>query len=245
MPSSYDLSLAPDSRFLRFQSEYTTEEHLLSLREELRRGQSGASDALTRISGQASDGRWALEAGVDRLGAGLEWVAECINDGFAGMRKVFIWGMARLAWEHEQDRNVYKQILDALVHPLATQALELRQRAERSVRNEWWGEAVADLQASTQANAFDYLAHLQLARVLFFQLGQTDSAMQHFRLAARYADEVDAPPEQRSYGALAYGHIALLLRLEADLDAEHRGRLLREATEASRRARSDPPGRSP
>lgn len=130
----------------------------------------------------------------------------------------------------EQNREVYRDILHTLQTPLATVALELRKRAETALTNGWWDDAVSDLDESLRNNRYDYLAHLQLGRVLWFQYGYWQPAMEQFELAARYGDAANASAAQRYYAALALIHRSLLWRMDGSEEA------LRQALAACARA---------
>jgi tetratricopeptide (TPR) repeat protein len=130
----------------------------------------------------------------------------------------------------EQDREVYRDILHTLQTPLATVALELRKRAETALTNGWWEDAVDDLSESLQNNRYDYLAHLQIGRVLWFQYGHWQPAMEQFELAPRYGDAANAGQAQRYYAALALIHMSLLWRMDGSEEA------LRQALSACARA---------
>jgi tetratricopeptide (TPR) repeat protein len=189
MASGYDLSLAPDSRFLKFRDSYTSHEHALDLYDAMRThtaisaaGHAATVEGLQRLSGQLDGMTWAIEAGFDLIAGEIVELRKDVREGFRGMQEAFAWGIARLCWEQEQNRAVYRQILDVLQHPLQTQALELRRRAERAIANKWWDDAASDLQAALENNRYDYLAHLQLARVMWFEYGQWDPAMEQFEL---------------------------------------------------------------
>jgi tetratricopeptide (TPR) repeat protein len=234
MPGPYDLSFYPDSRFMKFRHSYTTQEHLLSLFEsnEALRGQVGAMSS--EVGMEMSNARWAIEGGFASLSADLSRALASleftIEDGFQGLRESFSWGLARICWQMEQDREVYRDILHTLQTPLATVALELRKRAETALMNGWWEDAVDDLSESLQNNRYDYLAHLQLGRVLWFQYGHWQPAMEQFELAARYGDAANAGQAQRYYAALALIHMSLLWRMDGSEEA------LRQALSACARA---------
>lgn len=243
MSSEYDLSLAPDSRFGTFRGDYTTKQHMISIYEAIR-GQAAISAAaaemvdsrLSGISGQLDDMQWAIEDGFYVMADAIHGLRDEVRDGFINMARVTTWGVARICWEHEQDRTVYREILHVLKHPLQTQALEHRERAEMAIANKWWEDSVADLCLAVDNNKYDYLAHLQLARVLWFEYGQWEPALEHFGLAGKYADTTDADADQEYYAAVAYLHVALLWRMDAQTIPEHSETSLPKATAASRRA---------
>jgi hypothetical protein len=234
MPGSFDLSFDPDSRFMKFRQSYTTQEHLLSLfesNEALRRQVSAMS---SELGIEGSNTRWAIEGGFASLSSDLSHdlasLGLTIGNGFRGLQESFSWGLARICWQMEQDRVVYRDILHTLQTPLATVALELRKRAETALTNGWWEDAVDDLSESLQNNRYDYLAHLQLGRVLWFQYGHWQPSMEQFELAARYGAAADAGPAQRYYAALALIHMSLLWRMDGSEEA------LRQALSACARA---------
>jgi tetratricopeptide (TPR) repeat protein len=259
MASGYDLSLAPDSRFLKFRENFTTREHFLEVEDLLRtqtalhgagyaatvssiHGMAAATtSAMDRVGDQLSDVSWAIEEGLDALSGQIGGLRQGIEDGFHGVQEVFSWGMARLCWEHEQSRAVYREILDLLQHPLQTQALELRRRAERATSNGWWPEAATDLEAALANNPYDYLAQLQLARVQWFEFGHWEPAISHFELAAKYADSNDADDNQRYYAALAYCHVSLLWRMDAETQKGNPSASLEKAAAAAARAQTVTP----
>lgn len=243
MTSEYDLSLAPDSRFLTFRQSYTTQQHLTSVYEAIR-GNAAINAAgfemmdsrLSHMGDQLQGMQWAIEDGFYMMADAINGLRDEVRDGFLNMERVVTWGVARICWEHEQDREVYREILHVLKHPLETQALEHRERAEKAIANKWWAESVGDLDLAVQNNKYDYLAHLQIARVLWFEYGYWELAMEHFQLAAKYADAVDASPQQKYYAAVAHLHVALLWRMDAKTLPEHRDESLAKATAASARA---------
>jgi len=234
---AFDLSLQPDSRFLRFRQSYTTNEHLMSVFEsaEALRGQVGSmtrevASGLSDVSSGLSSMNWAVENGFAEMSYQLGSMGLAIEEGFRGLGSLFSWGLARICWQMEQNRAVYRDILTTLQTPLATVGLELRKRAETAVKNGWWDEAASDLSDSLENNRYDFLAHLQLGRVLWFQYGQWQPAMGQFELAAKYGDAADAGKEQRYYAALAYIHMSLLWRMDGSEES------LSQALSASARA---------
>jgi len=232
MADRYDLTRVPDQRFINFRSYYTPAEHLMSIQDaqqqELRAYREHSAEitrAIGAVSANIGDFSWAVESRLLDLTDEVVWLRESMEEGFRSMQRTFTWGIARICWEMEQNREVYRQVLYTLKHPLETQAMEHRDRAEFCLKNHLWEEAVDELCQCVDANPFDYLAHMQLGRVLFFQFGQSDDAMEEFKLAVRYADVVDANEAQRYYAALTYAHMAMLTRLGADEAADRPGAL--------------------
>ncbi len=233
-----------DSRWLKFRDQYTTQEHLMCVYDAVR-GNAAVTAAGLHMVHEDLQGigqglaagfegmQWSLEGMSDQL-AGLQ---DEVRDGFRGMNELISWGLARLCWEHEQDREIYRQMLHVLENPLETQSLELRRRAERAVRNQRWEEAANDLREAIRNNPYDYLAHLQLARISFFEFGHWEAAVQEAGLAARFADSRDADDRQKYYAALAYCHLSLLWRMDDEADPERRPSSRQKAYEASIRAR--------
>ncbi len=243
MSSGYDLSLKPDSRFLKFRESFTTREHMMELYDAARAhtaidaaGHAATVQRLERLGGELRDMNWAVEDGFNLMAEEISGLRDDVREGFRGMRETFTWGIARLCWEHEQSREVYRRQLDVMKHPLRNQALELRERAENAIRNKWWEDAANDLQAAIDNNRYDYLAHAQLGEVMWFQFGQWEAAMEQFELAAKYADAVDATEQQRYYAAVAYSHVSLLWRMDAQTHPDRAKVSYGRADRAARRA---------
>ena len=232
-----------DLRFIKFRENYTTNEHLMDVTDGLRGigainavGFSAVTSGLAHLDSSVGDLRWATEQGFDRMSEHLAGLQASVEVGFEGMQQVMTWGFARLCWEHEQDREVYRETLDVLRHPLTTQGLELRERAEQAIANHWWDEARDDLQAAIENNRYDYLAHSQLARIMFLEYGDTKGALEHFGLAAKYADKRDASDAERYYAVVALSHVCLIWRLEVTIAGPEATAAPDRALQASRRA---------
>ena len=238
-----DLIPAGDRRWLKFQSEYTTNEHLMTLYDGIKahaaidaRGWDMMDERLGGIDRGISDLSFATEQGFAILADQMGSLEQAVTDGFRGMQETFTWGIARICWEHEQDRQIYRDILAAMLRKHQTDSLAYRQDGEKATQNAWWDEAVTDLSKATELYRYDYLAHLQLARVLWFQKHQWEPALEHFELAAKYADTVDADDDQRYYAAVAYCHASLLWRLDAETNIENGAATMEKALSASARA---------
>ena len=238
-----DLIPTGDRRWLKFQSEYTTNEHLMTLYDGIKahaaidaRGWSMMDERLGGIDRGISDLSFATEQGFAILADQLGSLEQAVTDGFRGLQETFTWGIARICWEHEQDRQVYQNILAAMLRKHQTDSLAYRQDGEKATQNEWWEDAVTDLSKATELYRYDYLAHLQLARVLWFQKHEWEPALEHFELAAKYADTVDADDDQRYYAAVAYSHVSLLRRLDAETNQADRAASMEKALSASSRA---------
>jgi tetratricopeptide (TPR) repeat protein len=182
----FDLTRRPDYEFEKFMG--------------MCRGQA----ELRRIEGIGRDEVRAMERVADRQAETTEAIRRQthevrgdLQEGFRSLGFVVSWGMARVCWELEQSRVVYLDVLDTLEHPLTAQALELRERAEKAIANRWWEEAVSDLSDCIGNDRYDYLAHSQLAQVLWFEYGQWQPALEEFQWAAKYADATDADASQR------------------------------------------------
>jgi hypothetical protein len=232
-----------DLRFLKFRQDYTTSEHLLTLEDLSVRNAAVTSAGFASMSEALGEQAWAIESGFDALSDAIYDLRASVEDGFRGLYEVVTWGVARLCWEHEQDREIYRQQLDVLRHPLGTQALEHREWAEKHIRNHHWPEAVAELEATLADSPYDFLAHLQLAQIWWYrhhELGEPegawDRAIEHFRLASRYSDTAEASEQQLYYACLAYAHLALLYRLDAQTFDERFAASMATALESGERA---------
>lgn len=235
-----------DARWLKFQSEYTIEEHAMSINDAVNRGNRSLdrvahgveeqTETIERGNRAISEGMWATEAALYGVQDEIAGLRDDVRNGFMGMAKLFDWGISRICWEHEQDRAVYRELLDVLKHPLRTQAEEHWELACSDMDNKRWSEAVDELKETTTDARRHYLAHFHLGHVLFFRLGLSDPAIEHFELAARYADEVQASDTQRYWAALAYTHMALLYRLWAETSDFERHQWLEKAQTAAARA---------
>lgn len=239
MSSAYDLSLSPDSRFLKFRADYTLAEHALSLHEQFDTHATTLSDALEHVARNQRDQQWAIESCFDVLADEIGGLRQEVREGFHGMAKLFNWGLERICWEHEQDRQLYRETIDVLRHPLRTQAEEHWEHACSDIENHRWEYAVDALCKTIEFHPRHYLAQFQLGHILFFRFGQSGPALHHFEQAALFADEVGADAEQQHWAALAYSHISLLQRLSVDVAANaHDDACLQKALEAARRAYS-------
>lgn len=238
-----DLIPTGDARWVKFRSEYTANEHLMSLYDGIKghavidaRGWSMMDERLGSIDSSMSDLSFATEQGFGLMADQLGSLEQAVTDGFRGMQETFTWGIARICWEHEQDRQIYRDILAAMLRKHQTDSLAYRQDGEKATQNEWWDEAVTDLSKATELYRYDYLAHLQLARVLWFQKHEWERALEQFELPAKYADTVDADDDQRYYAAVAYSHVSLLCRMDAETSPANRAASLSNALTASARA---------
>jgi hypothetical protein len=243
---SQDIPFEPqvdDARWVRFEESYTTREHLMRLYQGLRgHAVADATDwqkleaELAALPEEVDDGSWPIERGFQAIVARLPHLAPAAGEGFAGMRQTFSWGLVRLGWQGEADRQEYQDILAAMLKDHRSDSLPYRQDGERAITNGWWADAVVDLSRAVELYRYDYLAHLQLARVMWFEQHDWPSALQHFGLAAKYADTTDASEPQRYYATLAYAHISLLHRLEVLSGPENSVAANRQALAASDRA---------
>jgi tetratricopeptide (TPR) repeat protein len=237
--SPWDLTKAPTPQYVAFRKRYASAEHFLRRcepNESVEAAVSTSPDVSVEPAAQASVAQYWDEPEHLRTRAALNSIAKNVRHGFRAMESAVSWGFARVCWQHEQDRRIYHEILDTLKHPLETQALEHRERAESAIKNSWWEEAVGDLLLALENNRYDFLAHLQLGRVLWFEFGRWDPAMEHFQLAAKYADAVEVDEKQKYYAALAHLHVALLWRMDAEAGASDRDRSLSNAATSGIRA---------
>lgn len=200
---------------------------------------------LTGLGRGIAEQTWVIEAGFSLVEDHLLGLRRCLEDGFEGAAEVFSWGIARLCWEHEQDRAMYNEILETLQNPLTTAANELRKRGEHAAANGWWEEVVTDLRAALEKNGYDHLTHLQLGQVMWFRFGQWQPAMEQFELAAKYADvdhyRPEVTQEQKDamvyYAALAYAHVSMLWRMDGHTAfPHHKMQSYTKAEQAARRA---------
>jgi len=100
MPSVHDLALPPDARYLKFREDYTTQEHLLALHDNVvHLGHVGVAatnlihDDLQRASAANAAGLSAVSSGVEKLGGQVQEMSWAIEDGFANMAR----GQAEIA----------------------------------------------------------------------------------------------------------------------------------------------------
>lgn len=236
MPSAYDLSLTPDSRFGIFRQDYTLRQHAVSLAEQLGGGMSAVTGGLERIADAQADAMWAIEACLDALIDEVVGLRGDVRQGFRRLETLFHWGIERLRWEHEQDRELYRETIDILRHPLGTQAAEHWEHALSDIENHRWKYAVDALCQTIEDNPRHYLAQFQLGHILFFQFGQSEPALHHFEQAALFADEIRADDRQKHWAALAYAHVSLLQRLVAKTTTVDRNGYLEKAVKAASRA---------
>jgi len=235
-----------DARWIKFRSEYTLQEHAMDAVDSVNRGNrelggirselAASSEARGREARAVSEGLWATESALYGVQDEIAGLRDDLRNGFMGMAKLFDWGISRLCWEHEQDRQVYRELLDVLKHPLRTQGEEHWEIACRDMRNERWPEAADELKETLSDDRRHYLAHFHLGHIIFFRQELSDPAIEHFELAARYADEVGASDSQQHWAALAYAHMALLYRLYGETSESERQQWLEKAKEAAMRA---------
>lgn len=232
-----------DARWLKFRSEYTPEELAMDIDDSVNRGNrqvgripSDQTEALDRVGRSISDGTWATESALYGVQDEISGLRDDVRNGFMGMAQFFSWGISRLCWEHEQDRQVYRELLDVMRHPQRTQAEEHWENARKDMANKRWPEAIDELKETIQDDRRHYLAHFHLGHIIFFRQELSDPAIEQFELAARYADEIDASESQRYWAALAYAHMALLYRLYGETSDFGQQEWLEKARSAATRA---------
>jgi len=235
-----------DARWLKFRSEYTPEELAMDIGDSVNRGNRelgriadgiiDRNEALDRANRSMIDGMWANESALYDVRDEISGLRDDVRNGFMGMAQYFNWGISRLCWEHEQDRQVYRDLLDVLKHPLRTQADEHWEIALRDMKNKRWPDAIDELKETIQDDRRHYLAHFHLGHIIFFRQELSDPAIEQFELAARYADEIDASESQRYWAALAYAHMALLYRLYGETSDFGQQEWLEKARSAATRA---------
>lgn len=200
---------------------------------------------LEQISNTSDDLLWTVEEGFVAMVEGQQEIACILENGFESLAYEFHWGLARIAHQLELNREVFwlavqklDQILHTLRNPRQTQANEYRRQAEDNIRNGLWDEAVRYLRLSLKEWDQDYLSHYHLARTLWFQRGEWEIPLEHFRLAARYAGTPSADRHQLYFAAMACIHGSLLWRMDADTYPEKAIESNRMAYNASERAMS-------
>ncbi|MEI6502524.1 MAG: hypothetical protein WCP21_16060, partial [Armatimonadota bacterium] len=110
-----------DARWIKFRSEYTLQEHAMDAVDSVNRGNrelggirselAASSEARGREARAVSEGLWATESALYGVQDEIAGLRDDLRNGFMGMAKLFDWGISRLGWEHEQDRQVYRELL--------------------------------------------------------------------------------------------------------------------------------------
>jgi len=158
------------------------------------------------ISAQAASAN-AIIASQHSVREGIENLAYRIEDGMAGLKAVFEFGISEVVWQIEQNRQVLKNILEVLMAPLDTQAKELRKRAEDAYANGWFEDALEDFLQSEMKNKYDFTVHISIGMIYLFQKVDRDKAFEYFQKAVKYAR-----PKSKYHASFALLHGALIKR---------------------------------
>ncbi len=154
-----------------------------------------------------------VSEGIDEISYRIEDVAE----GIYGLKAAFEWGIDEVVWQIEQNREVLKNILEAITKPLDTQAKELRRRAEKAYANGWIDDALDDFLESEKKNRYDFVVHISLGHIYLFHEHSNAKALEYYEKAVKYAR-----PESSYYTSYALIHIAFIKYLEKQVEETER-----------------------
>jgi|GEM_PF-1623978 len=154
-----------------------------------------------------------ISEGIDEISYRIEDVAE----GIYGLKAAFEWGIDEVVWQIEQNREVLKNILEAITKPLDTQAKELRRRAEKAYANGWIDDALEDFLESEKKNRYDFVVHISLGHIYLFHEHNNAKALEYYQKAVKYAR-----PESSYYTSYALIHMAFIKYLEKQVEEAER-----------------------
>ncbi len=143
------------------------------------------------LRGELSDLTSGVLGGLDDISGGLD----SISRGIAGLGAMVHAGMGEILARLECQGATVQAALQALRQPLATQAMELRFRAEKFYRDELYEDALQDFLESESKNRADFDVLRTIGNIHFYGLtGAIDftKAAEYYRKAAKYSKS-DAP----------------------------------------------------
>ena len=149
----------------------------------------------------------ASQTGIRENLKNMSYSVEDIADGMYGMKAAFEFGISEVVWQIEQNRQVLQDILETLIAPLATQAKELRRRAEDAYANGWYDDALKDFLKSEKKNKYDFAVQISIGLIYFFHYDNREKALEYFKKATKYAR-----PKSPYHASFALLHSALIER---------------------------------
>jgi len=136
---------------------------------------------------------------------GIQNLSYAVENGMAGLKASFDFGISEVVWQIEQNRESLKNILQVLIAPLDIQAKELRKRALEAYANGWFEDALQDFLQSEKINKYDFTVHINIGMIYLFHLINRKKALEYFEKAVKYAK-----PKSNYYASFALLHAALI-----------------------------------
>jgi tetratricopeptide (TPR) repeat protein len=140
-----------------------------------------------------------------------------VGEAIRNLGALFDWKLEQLNSQFSAQTQRLDGITQLLARPLDTQAKELWERAQFAAQRGWIDESVQSYKQAIEKSPFLYPAHLQLGFLYAYKRYDFDSAIESFRLAARYA-ETDDPAS----AAQAHLHVHKILREQGRLEESWR-----------------------
>jgi tetratricopeptide (TPR) repeat protein len=137
----------------------------------------------------------------------LNFEINAVEQGIEGLGAAFEWGISEVVWQIEQNRAILKDILEVLMAPLDTQAIERKKRAQEAFFNGWIDDAEEEFIESEKLNKYDFSIHISLGLIYLFHLIDKDKAISCFNKAIKYSR-----PKSDYHTSYALLHKALALR---------------------------------
>lgn len=153
---------------------------------------------------QQHDDFQAVQAGVEELGWVIESLDRAVRQGFL-----------RLEYYARLVHGELTQIRAALEGPLATQAKELRERAEYAAAQGWIDEALRDFLAAEKKNYQDFTVLLNVGNI-YLEKEEYAKALGYFEKTTTYAR-----PRSAGAAATALRNAACVRDLQGDLQGAY------------------------
>lgn len=155
---------------------------------------------------------------VDAVVASQEIISETIEKGFLQVsdkldylnlgiyeiKSTFEWGITEIIWNIQQTNNYLQKILDVLKTPLATEAKEYKDRGLYAFKNNWFDDALLELNKAKEINKYDFTVYFTIGLIYHFHIINKNNAIKNYELALKYAK-----PNSEYYYSNILLHIAL------------------------------------
>lgn len=128
-----------------------------------------------------------------------------IDDQLFYLRNSLDMGFERLCSRIDRSNEYLSKMVEILSNPVKTQASEFARRANKSLQNGWYDEALSDLNKVIELDPFNYVAWYYIGVVSIEQIGNKTTGEQAFIASQKYAK-----PESAFYYSSATLQLALI-----------------------------------
>lgn len=125
--------------------------------------------------------------------------------GIDELKASFEWGISEIAWQIEQNREVFKSIEKGIWSPYDARARNKKEQAQEAYNYGWIDESEEYFLESEQILKTDFSVHISLGMIYLFHKIDKGKALSYFEKAIKYAR-----PKSNFYTSFALLHKALI-----------------------------------